>query len=452
MFVVTLPKSAEKNPLAFAQKAKKAGADILEIRGDLTPETAPFSSPIPLLLTPRGVDFRKFSKLKIGYLDLEIGEAIPSGLKKSVKIIRSFHDYKKTPPETVLKSVAEKLHAENPWAIKIAVKMNDYRDLKLIEDFRRTIPPRIRAIVLGMGQPANLNRMLSPLRDELSYTFMKEGEAAAEGQVPLKLCQAVKHCLKPRLYGLLGSPDVRSFSPVIHNALFEYYGIDALYFLALTPDLGDAWENLKALGIEGFSVTSPWKRGIVKLLDRTEKNDISVNTAVKKNKEWIGYPRDAQGLINGYPFLKNAINAVILGAGGVVPEAVKALKLSGVKDIKILGRDKTKTSRLAKSLKVKGGQLDELAGLNPDLLVCAITADINLHLKKAKKGAYAIDLRYKYRTKFLDNAEKAGYRVYDGLPMLIHQALAQFELFAGIKPVKKDIRFLEKILHPKLLG
>ncbi len=56
MFVVTLPASAVSDPLEFAIKAKAKGADILEIRGDLTPNVKAFESPLPLLLALRGAE------------------------------------------------------------------------------------------------------------------------------------------------------------------------------------------------------------------------------------------------------------------------------------------------------------------------------------------------------------------------------------------------------------
>jgi shikimate dehydrogenase len=449
MLVVTLPKSARNNPLAFAKKAARSGADILEIRGDLTPGIKNFRSPLPVLLSPRGVSANLIDQFKPEYLDLELGEKIPGGsIGRKTRVIRSFHDYRKTPTLSELKSIEKKLRIQNPWAVKIAVNIRSYADLRILEKFRGSIRGK-RSIVLGMGPRAHLNRMLSPLLDALTYTYLNDGEQAAEGQIPIALYRLVKHCKKPRLFGLLGSLDIRSLSPLIHNTLFKRHGIDALYFLALTDDLDDAWKNLTALGVDGFSVTSPWKRTIVGKLDRVGENSrgtISVNTVVKKHGSWIGYARDAEGLLQGYSFLRSAKSAGILGSGGVVSEVVRALRLAGVGDIRIFARNAVARLELAGSLGVGHGSLGEAAKVQPDVFICAINADIDLPLAVARNGAHAIDLRYGRKTKFLLAAKKSGYMVHDGLPMLLNQALAQFALFTGRKTSIKDVNYLKKIL------
>lgn len=448
MFVVTLPKSARKTPLAFARKAKKAGANILEVRGDLTPRVSEFKSPLPILLSLRGALISRFSKINFEYLDLELNETVPVGLKRGVKIIRSFHDYKNPPSLSELKSIEKKLRALDPWAVKIAVTVRSYADLRILEKFRDSIHGK-RSVVLGMGPRAHLNRMLSPLRDALTYTYIHAGEEAADGQVPLSLYRLTKHCRHPRLFSLLGSLDVRSLSPLIHNTLFKRHGIDALYFLALTDDLDDAWENLTELGVEGFSITSPWKRAIVGKLDRVNEDPpgiTSVNTVVKKRGSWIGFSRDAGGLLHGYAFLQNARSAYVLGSGGVVPEAVRALRLAGVGDIRIFARNASARLELATALKVGHGSLKDAAKTRPDILICAINVDADVPLAPARNGAHAIDLRYGRKTRFLAAAKKAGYKVHDGIAMLLYQALAQFQLFTGCRVKSGDAEYLRRLL------
>ena len=54
------------------------------------------------------------------------------------------------------------------------------------------------------------------------------------------------------------------------------------------------------------------------------------------------------------------------------------------------------------------------------------------------------------RTRFLENAEKAGCRVMNGLTMSLYQGTAQVELWSGQKaPVEAMRRELEKILEEK---
>ncbi|MDD5751003.1 MAG: hypothetical protein PHS73_00605, partial [Candidatus Peribacteraceae bacterium] len=94
MFVVTLPKDSAHDPLAFAKKAQEAGADLLEIRGDITPSVSAFESPLPLIVTPRE-HYALLENLQARYVDLDYKEeyAVPSG----ATVIRSFHGFEKTP-------------------------------------------------------------------------------------------------------------------------------------------------------------------------------------------------------------------------------------------------------------------------------------------------------------------------------------------------------------------
>lgn len=437
MFVVTLPASAHNNPEAFALKANAAGADMLEIRGDLTLDVQQFNTPLPLLVSPRGTGSVLLQKFQPTYLDLEEHEHMD--LPNGVTMMRSFHDHTRTPSLNDLKKIARRLMAEKPDILKIATTIRSYEDLSMLEKLRASIPKDQKSIILGMGERAHLQRMLSPVRDALTYTYVDEGEAAAPGQISLSMYKLILHCRTPKMFGLLCGLGTRSLSPLIHNTLFGYHAIDAFYCLFPTDDLADAWGNLTAMGIEGFSVTAPWKEKIIPYLDRLDATtDVlqSVNTVLRKEKEWIGHNTDVVGFIDGYPFVPDCRDVVILGSGGVVPAIIHACQQMGIKDIRIFARSDASRQRLHERFAVHCHTLQDAVKVETDCCICCITEDIPLPLPIPRGTAHAIDLRYNRSTLFLEKAAACGFNTHDGRAMLVHQALAQFQLFTEIAPSK----------------
>lgn len=444
MFVVTLPEEAARDPMSFAERAKREGANVLEIRGDLTPEVTTFESPLPLIVSLRQTGNRLIGMLKPQYIDLAIGEeaAIPPG----AKCIRSFHDFKKTPPLHELMRIAER--CEEADIIKIATTINSYRDLSILDALYEALPRE--RVVLGMGVRAHSNRMLSPFRNALTYTYLDGYSASAPGQVPLSLHKLTDHCKSPKIFGLLGSPDIQSLSPLIHNSLLARNDVDALYTQFLTDDLDDAYDNLTSQGVAGFSVTSPFKQSVISKLDRVDERVEkigTVNTIVREGTEYVGYARDIRGLVGGYPFLNNARSVAILGSGGVVPSVIEACRLSGARDIHIFARNQKASEALASKFCLQHNNLSDISSFKPDVLINAISKDVALTLPKAKTGAHAIDLRYGGVTVFQTEAKKVGYTVHDGMPMLLHQAIAQFRLFTGSEPSTESIQEVFSLLH-----
>ena len=74
---------------------------------------------------------------------------------------------------------------------------------------------------------------------------------------------------KTKVYSVIGHPVSQSFSPKIHNYLFEKYDIDAVYVsYDVNPDrVKEGIEGIRHLGIMGTNVTIPHKVNIIKYLD-----------------------------------------------------------------------------------------------------------------------------------------------------------------------------------------
>lgn len=449
MFVVTLPLSAIHHPARYTERAKKAGAHILEIRGDLTPSVEPFPSPLPLLLSPRGTSIDRLAALRPTYLDLALHE--DAGGMEVPHLIRSLHDYTGTPSAKELQRRARELIDAGASIIKIATTITEYRDLVTLREVQRSLPEGTQSIVLGMGEKAYLSRILSPVHNVLTYACLQHGDESAAGQLSLSTYMLSAHCKNPRIFGLIGGPQIQqSKSPLIHGTLFARHGIDALYSLFPADDCEEAFSALSEMRVQGFSITAPWKRAI---LDRMNRLDAqaerlqSVNTILREGDEWVGYTTDIAGITGGYPFLAECEKIAIVGSGGVVPAVIAACEdLHGGCRITVFARSATARSELEERFEVATRPLEELLHCEAQAIICALSDDVPVFLPETHHHIHAIDLRYGKKTKFLKSAASKGYTVHDGLPMLMHQALAQFELFTGITPDQADEQALSYLL------
>lgn len=441
MFVVTLPESAD--PSAFAQKAHDAGADILEVRTDLTPNVAAFKSPLPILLSLRTESTDLLKVLKPTYVDIEGTQKVT--LPKGVKCIRSVHHYEDTPDLDALEQEAFDLIGAGADIVKLATKITSYEDLKVLDALHERIPETQQRCILGMGPRAHSNRMLSPLRNALTYTFVEEGEAAAPGQVPLALHLLTKHCKQPKIFGIVGGIGMQSKSPLIHNTLFSHHNIDALYTEFPTDEIEDALHYIQSIGVRGISVTAPHKKTMLQQCDDADElceQLGATNTVVFDAESARAFNTDVVGIADGYQALENASSVCILGSGGVVPAIIAACKQRSIEDICICARNEQDRQALAERFSVRSSDLHGLASETPDVVFCTISADVALDLPEAKQGATAIDVRYGKSTAFLESARDQGYRTFDGSCMLLHQALAQFMHFTGQKPSTSDLDLL----------
>ena len=444
MFVVTLPASARKDPRAFSQRARTAGAQILEIRGDLTPDLQPFDSALPLLASPRSRDQTMPRRLSADYVDLELDEE--ADLPDDFTLIRSVHRHDAMPELDEMEKIMRELLETECDIVKIAITIRSYDDLRRLEELRMMISPLKRQIVLGMGPMAHRNRMLSPLMNALTYTFLDDGEQAAPGQVPLSMYRLTANCSAPKIYGLVGGMEcVKSLSPLIHNTLFQRHEIDAMYVLYPTESLEDFSRSATLQKNQGLSITAPWKKDIMQYaesLDPLTKKLGSMNTGIKKDGQWTGYNTDVMGIEKGYDW-SSVKSVAILGSGGVVPAVIEGCRRAGVRDITIFARSASDSADLASRFQIKAADLATLSDATVDAVVCTISDDVDLPLPQTAK--LAIDLRYNRPTKFLAAATARGWHTADGLPMLIEQALEQFRLFTGITPSEDDRQEINRL-------
>ena len=248
-------------------------------------------------------------------------------------------------------------------------------------------------------------------------------------------------------YLVIGNPIEHSLSPLLHNFWLEKYSINATYEKQLVEknDIEKIINDMKANKIQGINVTVPFKKMVIPLLDQlsdTAKKTQSVNTIFKKQNKLVGDNTDVYGFSEAIQITNlNLSNkkALILGAGGVVPSIILALKNMGIFEITLSNRTRKKADDLKKSfpfLKV----INWGEEIKTDLIINATSVGIKkneeIKLDTSKlNGQLFYDLIYNPpKTKFLENAKRSGKKIENGKSMFIYQAMKAFEIWHGVKP------------------
>ena len=248
-------------------------------------------------------------------------------------------------------------------------------------------------------------------------------------------------------YFVIGNPINHSLSPLLHNYWIKKNNINAEYFkkeLTLN-ELEEFINDIRQEKISGANITIPFKKSIIPYLDilspEAEKSQ-SVNTIALKDNKLIGYNTDIFGFEQAIKKLNFSVKekkVFILGAGGVVPSIILALKNMNASKINVSNRTKEKALDLKKRYEKIGvlnwGEIPEF-----DLIINATSLGlknetINLDLSKVGHNKLFYDVIYNpSETNFLHTGKNLGNLSENGKLMFIYQALASFELWHGIVP------------------
>lgn len=251
-----------------------------------------------------------------------------------------------------------------------------------------------------------------------------------------------------RLAGVIGDPIRHSLSPVLHNAAFRALDLDWV-FLAFEVPEGEApgaIAGVRALGIDGLSVTKPHKAAVVPLMDRlspTAERLGAVNAVVRLGTELVGENTDGQGFLDAlrvdHGFDPAGRRCVVRGAGGAGRAVILALAEAGAADVVVVaGRSVEKAeagAALAGPSVGRVGKVEEAA--DADLVVNATSVGMAGEPAEAVvdpallgPGQLVVDLVYPV-TAFVEAARRRGATAVNGLGMLVHQAGHAFLLWTG---------------------
>ena len=253
-------------------------------------------------------------------------------------------------------------------------------------------------------------------------------------------------------YIVIGNPIEHSLSPKLHNYLFKKNNIDANYGKRKINknEIQEIITEIKGNKLDGINVTVPFKTDVIPFLDMlSEESQItqSVNTIYIHDKKLVGHNTDIKGFelsLKDTEFDLNNKSIFILGAGGVVPSIIYALKKLGVSKITVSNR----TSQKAENLKENFPNIDLVDwGDQPefDIIINATSLGLNkedkigLIFKNINKEKLFYDVIYNPKeTNFLKTGKSLGCQVSNGKMMFIYQAFEAFKLWHKVKPKIDD--------------
>lgn len=270
----------------------------------------------------------------------------------------------------------------------------------------------------------------------------------------------VKINAQTRFYLLLGNPVNHSLSPLIHNSAFQALNLNYRYLAAHVEEerIEEAVKGLRALSAAGANVTSPFKKAVIPYLDAISPESgviRSVNTIVNREGSLSGTTTDGAGfyhsLTQSAPDYRLEQPAMIIGAGGSARAVAYTLARAGVSEMFIINRSIDKAEALADLVKKEtllhrctvlpliAEELHQVVSACR-LFVYTLPVDskeFTVALEKSSlpfRESLLFDLRYSpNQSGVMRYFNQSGGRAFNGLGMLLWQAVLAFELFTGHK-------------------
>ena len=258
--------------------------------------------------------------------------------------------------------------------------------------------------------------------------------------------------------GVIGHPVAHSISPRFQQAGFDAEGLDAQY---------EAWD-LAPAELEGFidqlrhddalgaNVTIPYKEAALRHMDglhQTARFVGAINTIVNNDGHLQGYNTDVTGFQRSLAeaaFDPAGAHAVLWGAGGAARAVAWALIWRGIDALTIINRTAVRAGRLRHDLASAsaGAKLRSLGASEDGVAEAMSKADLVVQCTSVglrgsetdghlpfdpaalRNDALVVDLiANPVETPLVQAANQSGRRAIGGLPMLVYQGAAAFELW-----------------------
>jgi 3-dehydroquinate dehydratase/shikimate dehydrogenase len=359
------------------------------------------------------------------------------------RIIVSFHDFTGVPAD--LENRVRSMLGTGAAVVKAAVTPLRLGDLSALEQAGGSAGDG-HHVLIGMGERGLLTRVL-PERFGSIWTYA--GDLAGVGQVAvgtlLEMYRFREIDSAADLYGVVGSPITHSVSPAVHNASFRALGLDAVYLPLPAADVDDLLAFADALGLQGASVTIPFK---VPLLERIAELDESarltgaVNTIRRRGGSWQGTNTDVEGFLRPLDrrgTILDGLRVSVLGAGGSARAVAVGLRERGAR-VTIHARRQQAAESVAAVASADVGPWPPSPG-SWDLLVNCTPVGMHPDVTQSPlpdgpfDGRAVYDLIYNpQETRLLRDAKTAGCAIIGGLDMLVAQAEGQCRWWTGREP------------------
>ena len=249
-------------------------------------------------------------------------------------------------------------------------------------------------------------------------------------------------------YLVIGNPVEHSLSPKLHNHWLKENNIEAIYDKKKLNEneLKNIISEVKDEKINGINVTVPFKKAVIPFLDELSpeaKDTQSVNTIYLQNRNVIGHNTDIAGFELAIKYAKFDLNnkkIFVLGAGGVAPSIIYALRKMKVSKISLTNRTKEKAESLKnlfKDLEIVewGERIDFDMIINATSIGLKKEDGLNFDYSANGPDKYFYDVIYNPKeTLFLKRAKLFGNKTENGKMMFIYQAHQSFTIWNKVMP------------------
>jgi len=251
---------------------------------------------------------------------------------------------------------------------------------------------------------------------------------------------------------VIGNPIEHSLSPKLHNYWIKKNNLEASYDKKLVKknEIQKLILDIREEKIDGLNITVPFKKIVIPFLDILSdeaRNSQSVNTIYKDKDKVVGDNTDIEGFKNGLEMTNQVIKnkkALILGAGGVVPSIIIALKKMQISKIYLSNRTELKALEIKKIFPeieiIKWGKIIDF-----DIIINATSVGLNekdkikIDYENISQNKFFYDVIYNPKeTYFLRKAKEYGAQTENGKLMFIYQAQKAFFMWHNILPKVDD--------------
>ena len=237
-----------------------------------------------------------------------------------------------------------------------------------------------------------------------------------------------------------------------HNHLYEQLGLDFIYKACTTTDITAAIGGVRALGIRGCSVSMPFKKDVIALVDEVTPSARvidSVNTIVNddgrltaSNTDYLAIRRlvDEHGL--------DASRSVLIrGSGGMASAVGAAFRDHGFTEGTVVARNKSAGGELAARLGYDWAP--ELGDRSASVVVNVTPIGMAGGPEEHEQAFDAVAIgradvvfdvvALPSETPLIVAARAAGVPVVTGAEVIALQAAEQFERYTGVRPTAEQV-------------
>jgi len=480
MIVVSIARGRHKHLIAEHKHLVEHGVPLVELRldyinGQINLKRVLPDRPGPVIVTIRrereGGRYKESEESRlmllrsaivagVDYIDLEEDAAAEIPRYGDTKRIISLHDFHKTPDD--LEAVHARLAKLDPDVVKIATQANHPHDnLRMLKLVKNAKVPTVGICMGEMGIPTRLlaGRYGAPF----SYATFHHERALGPGQLSYQQMTELydyDHIdNETEVFGVVADPVGHSLSPLVHNTAFRHLKENKVYLPFRVPreDLGSFFDDAKAFGIRGLSITIPHKEAVLRYLTTTKRAVAEIgaaNTLLFDGSQVAGHNTDYRAAMDSlaaamgepdYPDLFAGKEALVLGAGGAAKAIVYGMKRRGAQ-VTIASRTHERAKKLAEHFRCRAVEWNDRNYGNVDVLVNCTPLGMHPNVNESpcdkrllRSGMLVFDTVYNpERTLLIKEAREAGCNVATGVEMFVRQAALQFEMFTE-KPAPTEI-------------